>query len=292
MPKGKKIESEECNFFRIGQLSKLTGISVHTLRYYDKIGFINPEYIDLRNQYRYYSSEQFYILKVIQQLKFLGFSLKDVKKFFTTENYEEIENLFVVKLKEAENKINQYNNVLDHINNSINILNQEVNIYPHFKYKDFRHLKIKKFCERNVVFVRKKRTMLFKDRLKHFIELQNIIWHNNYQFKAPFILNFFDDIDSFLDINLEYDIEMSVEVKEKISENHYSKVISESEYITGIIKGNFEKGKELIISMKEWANQNNYVLLSPISFYYILPQSITKSKENTIYEIQIPIKSK
>ncbi len=39
---------------RIGEFSKLTGLSIRTLRYYNDIGILVPEEVDIFTGYRYY----------------------------------------------------------------------------------------------------------------------------------------------------------------------------------------------------------------------------------------------
>ena len=46
------------NYFTIGEISKLSRISLKTLRYYDEIGLLKPKYVNQENNYRYYSIEQ------------------------------------------------------------------------------------------------------------------------------------------------------------------------------------------------------------------------------------------
>jgi len=45
--------------YTIGTFSKLTDISVKTLRYYHEIDLISPSYIDPETNYRYYSFNKF-----------------------------------------------------------------------------------------------------------------------------------------------------------------------------------------------------------------------------------------
>ena len=42
-------------YYQIGEVSKITGISKDTLHFYTKTGLLIPDYIDSENQYRYYS---------------------------------------------------------------------------------------------------------------------------------------------------------------------------------------------------------------------------------------------
>jgi DNA-binding transcriptional MerR regulator len=50
--------NEKRQLLSIGEASKITGMHVKSLRYYDRIGVFVPEYIDDRSGYRYYSFEQ------------------------------------------------------------------------------------------------------------------------------------------------------------------------------------------------------------------------------------------
>ena len=66
--------------YKIGEFSKLTNVSVKTLRYYDEINLFKPQEIDLFSGYRYYSNNQLDDLKLILSLKDVGFSLEEIKK--------------------------------------------------------------------------------------------------------------------------------------------------------------------------------------------------------------------
>lgn len=41
--------------FIIGDMAKIHNVSTQTLRYYDKIGLLNPKVVDKNNGYRYYT---------------------------------------------------------------------------------------------------------------------------------------------------------------------------------------------------------------------------------------------
>ncbi|WP_084778239.1 MerR family DNA-binding transcriptional regulator [Saccharibacillus sacchari] len=43
-------------WFIIGEVSKLFGVKIPTLRYYNEIGLLCPEYVDPETHYRYYST--------------------------------------------------------------------------------------------------------------------------------------------------------------------------------------------------------------------------------------------
>ena len=64
--------------FKIGEFSKLSQVTVKTLRYYDEIGLLKPAKVDRFTGYRYYSADQLPRLNRILALKDLGLSLAQV----------------------------------------------------------------------------------------------------------------------------------------------------------------------------------------------------------------------
>jgi DNA-binding transcriptional MerR regulator len=65
--------------FLIKEISKATGISIQTLRYYDSIGLLKPSYRH-DNNYRLYTHDDLITLQKITALKFFKFPLKTIKK--------------------------------------------------------------------------------------------------------------------------------------------------------------------------------------------------------------------
>ncbi len=64
--------------FKISDFSKLSQVSMRTLRYYDEIGLLKPEHVDSSTGYRYYLVEQLSRLQRILALKDLGFELAQI----------------------------------------------------------------------------------------------------------------------------------------------------------------------------------------------------------------------
>jgi MerR family transcriptional regulator, thiopeptide resistance regulator len=65
-------------YYRTGQFAQKASVSVRTLRYYDKEGLLEPS-DSSRAGYRLYTDEDLINLQQILALKFLGFSLDEIK---------------------------------------------------------------------------------------------------------------------------------------------------------------------------------------------------------------------
>ena len=73
--------NDENNLYTVGQISKLCHIPIKTIRYYDEIGLLLPEYVDAQNNYRYYSKKQVLYLNIIKHFVDFDIQVKAHKKF-------------------------------------------------------------------------------------------------------------------------------------------------------------------------------------------------------------------
>lgn len=72
--------------FSIGEFSKLTGLSVRTLRFYHDKGLLVPASVDAGSGYRFYDERNLEAARVIVALRDLEFSLDDVGEILSKHN--------------------------------------------------------------------------------------------------------------------------------------------------------------------------------------------------------------
>lgn len=76
---------EKQNLFSIGDVAKLFHLSVSSLRHYENVGLLTPEYIDADSGYRYYSIKQFEFLNSIRYLRALDMPLAEIADFLNRQ---------------------------------------------------------------------------------------------------------------------------------------------------------------------------------------------------------------
>lgn len=64
--------------FSIGEFSRITGLSIKTLRHYHEKGLLAPPLVDERSGYRYYNPQSVERARVITQLRALDFGLAEI----------------------------------------------------------------------------------------------------------------------------------------------------------------------------------------------------------------------
>jgi len=95
--------------YSIGQIAKKSGISVDTIRYYEKEGLLEkPQRKD--SGYRQYNDDVIERLSFIYQAKSLGFTLTQINELLSLEvkkgtTSKDIKNISQSKLKDIEEKI-------------------------------------------------------------------------------------------------------------------------------------------------------------------------------------------
>lgn len=65
--------------FTIGEFSKITGLTIKTLRFYHEEGLLVPTFVDPQSGYRYYNESQIEVARVIAFLRKLEFPLNEIK---------------------------------------------------------------------------------------------------------------------------------------------------------------------------------------------------------------------
>lgn len=75
-------------YYSSGSFAAKTHVTKKTLRYYDEHGFLVPSFVN-ENGARFYNDQDFQKMQQIQMLKYLGFSLEDIKEMTMKEARDE-----------------------------------------------------------------------------------------------------------------------------------------------------------------------------------------------------------
>lgn len=103
----KNRKHQEHRFYRTGQLADKGSVSVRALRYYDRMGLLPPSH-HTQSGCRLYTDDDWLLLQQILALKFLGFSLEQVKHCLSLDPTRLQETLLEQKalLQEQQSQLN------------------------------------------------------------------------------------------------------------------------------------------------------------------------------------------
>ncbi|OYP36061.1 MerR family transcriptional regulator [Rhodopirellula sp. MGV] len=72
--------------FSIGEFSKITGLTIKSLRFYHEQGVLTPSHVEAGSGYRYYSESQIDPARVIAQLRDFEFTVAEVRDMVSEHN--------------------------------------------------------------------------------------------------------------------------------------------------------------------------------------------------------------
>jgi DNA-binding transcriptional MerR regulator len=267
--------------FSIGELSKIFNISTDTLRHYDKIDLIKPEY-DEHNDYRYYSIRDFFKLSRILFFKSLDISLSEIKKYMGNKNTNNLLCLLKKKEEEIDIKMNRLANLKKNIQTKLELLE---NIEG-----KLNHIIIKKMPQ----------------RIGAFIDLNNV--ESDYEIKQTFKRNEkYLKISSWL-IEGQIYTSLSKEDMDKGILNKFRyfieivpidpqlytqlKVFPENEYVCIAFLGPYKNMVQHYQLLIRWIEENGYQIAGDSIEKNIVDYDFSDSENEYISEIQIPVMKK
>ncbi|PIQ58849.1 MAG: hypothetical protein COW00_13500 [Bdellovibrio sp. CG12_big_fil_rev_8_21_14_0_65_39_13] len=101
------MEKPMNNLYKIGELSKETGASIDTIRFYEDKGLLTPKSRS-ESGYRYYGKIALHTLSFIQSAKELGFTLSEIKELLEIQVLKGGKcSLTLEKIKAKENDVDR-----------------------------------------------------------------------------------------------------------------------------------------------------------------------------------------
>lgn len=105
---------------KIKQVSENYDITPHTLRYYEQIGLLSPNYTE--NGYRDYSYEDIERLNIIRDLRFFDVSLEEIKNYLDTKNKALTKEILHFEMEQLEDRIQALKEKQDLLKERIDLL--------------------------------------------------------------------------------------------------------------------------------------------------------------------------
>lgn len=94
--------------YTIGELSKKTGLSIHTIRYYDNIDLLKPSSVDEETGYRYYTVHDFWCAEVISMFRSIDMPIEEIKEIMKTQDYRKVRDALNHRQKKIKEVIEKY----------------------------------------------------------------------------------------------------------------------------------------------------------------------------------------
>lgn len=265
--------------FRIGDFSKLSKTSIKTLRYYDEIGLLHPEYVDNENGYRFYTTEQLLKIHKIHSFKQIGFGIKEIRDLIDNTN---VENLLIrkkTKLLETQKELEKQLLKIDFLMSNkqeIQFMNYEATI---------------KYTPSGIAYTKRMKLSGYEEYFKAIPELGKQMLKLNPDMKCGnpeycFIVHVGGE---YKDTDMEIQFYEIVDKEGKAADGVTFESLESIKVISVMHKGKYQDlGMAYAFALK-WAESNGYKVIANIRENYIDGIWNKDSEDDWLTEIQVPI---
>lgn len=280
--------------FRIGEFSKLCGLSADTLYHYEKQKILIPMSIDKFTGYRYYDASQIVTVNKILALKDAGFSLIEISNLIKDETPVRL------LLEMLENKAQLLASTLEEEYNRLERLHRNIFLIKNGGIPQMNEIIIKTV---EPILVASTRKVFAKNSFDENLEqmwpkVNNYIDEKGIKRTIPCLMLYHSGWWDMKQWNIIYDEQtLDVEVVEPVTKyfegNGEVQVyeLPKIEKMACIVHhGPFSTIAETFDTLFEWIRQNNYVADGPIREIYHKGDWATDNPNEYITELQIPIK--
>ena len=95
-------------YYKTGELSKIYKLGRDSIKYYEKLGLLNPKRDT--NDYRMYTIKDVCNLNLIRELRSLDFSMSRIKEYLLNRNIENTKNMLNEEIELIEKRVEELNN--------------------------------------------------------------------------------------------------------------------------------------------------------------------------------------
>jgi DNA-binding transcriptional MerR regulator/predicted transcriptional regulator YdeE len=269
------------DLFTIGEIAKLFDVNIRTLRYYDEIDLLKPEYIDATSNYRYYSTRQFERLNTIKYLRALNMPLSKISDFFRDR---EVDTLISI-LKQQKEEIAAQKYELELIERKIQNRLCQIEDAIHSNY----NLIEEKWIPQRKIAIVKKDIKVDEDIELPIVELGRANGLNTAIFLGKVALSIakenlsiqrFDEFSYVIVIVEEEDC--ALECKQS------NQSIPEGNYLSLQFQGTHKDSKEYYLKLLDYLKTNQYHTCGNAIEITMIDYGMTNDSSKFVTEIQIP----
>ncbi|MCI5493803.1 MAG: MerR family transcriptional regulator [Lachnospiraceae bacterium] len=274
----KTVQRKE-EYLSITDMARLRNVTTETLRHYDRIGLLQPDYVN-EQHIRYYSVLKYEKLETIRELKQLGMSLNEIKAYFEKRDYESSKKLLETQDRLLQKQIHDLMCIREKVWKKRQFLNdleaEHVSKEPYVRY------------------FQKRSYLLSEHRVENEVELAYEamqLERRIYETEAYLPIYATARYGGIFPINEQNRRDIHVLMfYEDISEDTDAHVLPEGYYLCLRMRGSFWKRRESLRQLHQILEERQYQIIQPVIIENVLiDYTITDVEKERLFEFQIPV---
>ncbi len=268
--------------FSIGEMAKLFGINIRTLRYYDEIGILKPEYINKETNYRYYSTNQFERLNTIKYLRALGVPLKKIIAFFDEKEVKTILSIFEEQRETVKKKQEELIQIQKKITNRIEQIKTALSA-------SYGEVVVKFFPQREIVLLEQNFTTA--DDLEPLIrDLSKAHCLNDAIFLGKVGISI--NKENLIQEKFTYFSSVFIVLEEEDDFINKAHMLPESDYVTVQYRGTHEDASPYYRLLLNYIKASGFQVSGDSVEITIIDTGLTNDRNKFVTELQIPFQQR
>lgn len=272
--------------FQIGQFSRMSGLSVDTLRHYDALGILRPASVDPASGYRLYEASQLREVYRILVLKDAGFALPEIAAMQADAlPVQALIALLEAKADTMLASINSQQNRLDRLLSNIFLL----------KNGGIPHMQEITIKATEPILVCSQRRSIPRETFDKALEAMWPAVNTHIQAQGgrrviPCLMLYHDG--TWTHVGDRLDIEVAEPIASAIQSSADILVYSlpaEARMACIVHHGSFQTISKAYTALFDWIKQNGYTAKGPLREIYHKGDWATNNPEEYITELQIPV---
>ncbi|MBT2770861.1 MerR family transcriptional regulator [Halomonas sp. ISL-60] len=267
------------NDYKINEISKLYGIGVDALRYYEKLGLLAPRRDG--NGYRLYSLHDIYKLNIIRDLRQLDFTMQQIKTYLDHQSVENTLELLFTEQELIKKQVAKLETTQRIIQGRIKVLTDAMQIQTEvFSIKTYPDRPCLQFNTR----ITRDEEMDYAIKKLHQKHKSHILDFGNQLYGASVSIEelYHGVRDVFNSVFFIFD-------PDEIGKLDYDYVLPAGDYLSFFYRGNYRQSHEKMLEVVAYANEKGFPLLGDPFEIYEIDNRDTILTEQFLTEIQLRI---
>lgn len=266
----------------IGEVASTCGVSRKTLRFYEELGLLAPDYVCPSNGYRYYSEDTMHMIPILKYYKQMGFRLNEMSGVGDTANYFYHQQNFLSKLTELKKEEERIQNCYQSVSDWLNLLNEGVMATEN----DISDISLKYIEQDYYYFMEQPFEYDYKKSIINITWINYLEQHNS-EITGPVVL-YFDDYQE----KAAGKCQQVIVTQKPCKNNQHTLPLKDfggQMYLCMYHRGNPGESSEKYVHMEAWAKEHDYTLGPGCYERFVIDYWSLKNQEKFVTEIMIPV---
>lgn len=277
-----RVKVDTKKLHSIGEAAEICNVSRKTLRFYEELGLLVPDYISPKNGYRYYSDDTVMLIPVLKYYKQMGFHLQEMTGVSNNSDYFFHQRNFLTKLEVLKQEEERIQNCHESVSDWVGLLNEGTIAMEN----NMNNISLKYIDRDYYFFLEQDFEYDYKKSIIN-IEWTNYLGASDSEITGPVILSF-DDYRAKADGRMK----RATVVQKPVRNSKF--LLPRQDFGGQMFVCMYHLGNQKLIADKyalieEWANRHHYQLGPSCYERYVIDYWSTQDTNKFVTEIMLPV---